>query len=337
MEGMQERDVTSVLSKPSGYQELSGTNSVMDTKRKDHMSTQGGDKRKDSIHEISLETNRNLGRRSEARPLRDSIQSGMNESKNETECEKMEKAFEATYEDLCITHVSEQEVENANELEVRRLESEPGFEIESKQINIEKPVEAPKQVVVDQEKLAQQLTEVIFENDLNQLKELLAQGLDKELALLKICQFSEDTTELINHVLCEGASINTCDRNGRTPLHFGCKRQKLNLVRVMLEQKDIQVDMRDNGGETALMKAVTTHNLTLLKMILNEGANPVLTNGLKQSCLTLSKLESDDEETAEIIDLLTESVAQWRQAHSDTAINNQEESPEASTFEPFLS
>jgi uncharacterized protein len=140
----------------------------------------------------------------------------------------------------------------------------------------------------------------------------LAQGLDKELALLKICQFSEDTTELIDHVLGLGASINTCDRNGRTPLHFGCKRQKLNLVRVMLAQKDIQVDMRDNGGETALMKAVTTHNLTLLKMILNEGANPVLKNGLKQSCLTLSKLESDDEDTAEIIELLTESVEKWR-------------------------
>jgi hypothetical protein len=73
IEGMAgERDVTSMLSKPS-ERELSGSNSAIDTKRKNHMSIYGGDRNKDSINEISLETNRILERRSEARALKDSV------------------------------------------------------------------------------------------------------------------------------------------------------------------------------------------------------------------------------------------------------------------------
>ena len=38
------------------------------------------------------------------------------------------------------------------------------------------------------------------------------------------------------------------------------------------------------------MKSVTTGNIELVRLILDAGANPLLTNGLKQSCKTLVAL-----------------------------------------------
>ena len=94
--------------------------------------------------------------------------------------------------------------------------------------------------------------------------------------------------------------------------------------------------MRDNGGETALMKSVTTENLELVRLVLDAGANPLLTNGLQQSSMTLVKLQTQDEDTKAISELLAERVAKWTEASSEEALASQVSSPKRETFDRFL-
>jgi len=74
---------------------------------------------------------------------------------------------------------------------------------------------------------------------------------------LKICQIGEDEAKVLVIVCLDaGANPNTTDINRRTTMHFACKRGKAELAIALCTSVDLDINKRDFGGETALMKAV---------------------------------------------------------------------------------
>ena len=71
------------------------------------------------------------------------------------------------------------------------------------------------------------------------------------------------------------------------------------------------------------MKAVLAQNIQLVTLCLMRGANPLLTNGLKQNAYELNKLHSDSEAFDEIDGDLKESISVWREELTASAIQMQ--------------
>lgn len=85
----------------------------------------------------------------------------------------------------------------------------------------------------------------------------MEQGLNKDKALLQICRSGDDSAKsLVIVCLSNGANPNTTDINRRTTMHFACKRGKAELAVALCGSEDLDINKRDFGGETALMKAV---------------------------------------------------------------------------------
>ena len=72
-------------------------------------------------------------------------------------------------------------------------------------------------------------------------------------------------------------SVNDSDMQGKTGLHWACYYGRLNLVEMLINQKDIDINAFDNEKTTALHSAVySTHNnihkLDIIKILLQNGA-----------------------------------------------------------------
>ncbi|XP_046850559.1 uncharacterized protein LOC124444035 [Xenia sp. Carnegie-2017] len=76
---------------------------------------------------------------------------------------------------------------------------------------------------------------------------------------------------MINRLLRHGADVNLMDNNGQHVLHWACKMNKLNLVRLLMEKcvMDIDLSSQDNEGNTPLMYAVLNSNTKMVKIIVD--------------------------------------------------------------------
>ncbi|CAB0038129.1 unnamed protein product [Trichogramma brassicae] len=85
-------------------------------------------------------------------------------------------------------------------------------------------------------------------------------------------------------LLRSGINPNSTNAKGMTPLHSICSRYKDNdLVKIFFKiidktQQTVQVDARDNLGNTPLLLALAHGNKTAAKFLLNRGADPKLSN-----------------------------------------------------------
>lgn len=60
-------------------------------------------------------------------------------------------------------------------------------------------------------------------------------------------------------ILCKkGADVNEKDKKGKTALMYAADRGKIDVARVLCDQKEITIDLTDNDGNTALLLAVNT-------------------------------------------------------------------------------
>uniref|UniRef100_A0ABD2WWG8 Uncharacterized protein n=1 Tax=Trichogramma kaykai TaxID=54128 RepID=A0ABD2WWG8_9HYME len=86
---------------------------------------------------------------------------------------------------------------------------------------------------------------------------------------------------LVHILLSRGASPNSADKNGFTPLHFVCQREDDNvyLARTFFEigekfNKPVRIDSRDEDGNTPLHMAIHKDHVNLVGFLLRRGANP---------------------------------------------------------------
>ena len=66
--------------------------------------------------------------------------------------------------------------------------------------------------------------------------------------------------------------------NSVTPLHVACHQQSAAAVRAVFAIGDVDIDAQTNIGTTALMRAASVGNATIVSLLLEQGADPKKTN-----------------------------------------------------------
>ncbi|KAI0382945.1 ankyrin repeat-containing domain protein [Hypomontagnella monticulosa] len=77
---------------------------------------------------------------------------------------------------------------------------------------------------------------------------------------------------IAEYLLQNGADVNCQGTDGALPIHIAVTRSDVEMLRILLEQSDIDPDRLDKGKSTALILAVKSEEMT--KMLLEKGANP---------------------------------------------------------------
>ena len=126
-----------------------------------------------------------------------------------------------------------------------------------------------------------ELLEAIRTNDINRVRELIAAGADVNfrkqgvLGATPLIYAARIKNENIVRLLIDsGADINGVDAVGRTALH---DNDDENIVRILIDA-GIDLNIRDNEGETALMNASFYCYLSIVKMLIEGGANIYITD-----------------------------------------------------------
>jgi len=71
-------------------------------------------------------------------------------------------------------------------------------------------------------------------------------------------------TKIVEWLIQKGANVNVTQNTGSTPLHVAAYRGQLEVCKILLQHKEIQVDIKNNHGLTAMEEA-TTEVLPLFK------------------------------------------------------------------------
>ncbi|CAB0031530.1 unnamed protein product [Trichogramma brassicae] len=119
-------------------------------------------------------------------------------------------------------------------------------------------------------------------------------------------------SEVAKLLLRSGTDPNLANKDGSTPLHIICKKEKFNdhiLVKMLFEVSDanhktIRVDVQDNLGNSPLHLALTDgYKKMIVELLLRSGANPNLTNaeGLTPLHIICKRNERVDHGMAEIL------------------------------------
>ena len=70
-----------------------------------------------------------------------------------------------------------------------------------------------------------------------------------------------------------GADPSIKGKKGSTPLHFAARRGNDEIVKVLLENPRVKVDVRDSYGKTALHMACSEGQSSVYQLLLNKGAD----------------------------------------------------------------
>jgi ankyrin repeat protein len=78
-------------------------------------------------------------------------------------------------------------------------------------------------------------------------------------------------------LLSKGANPNVADRNGATPLHVAaCCASTTDVIKLILETKKVDINVRDKNGQTALLYAVRGNRVDNVDYLLENGADPAI-------------------------------------------------------------
>ena len=108
--------------------------------------------------------------------------------------------------------------------------------------------------------------------------------------------------ELAKVLIGRGADVN---KPGWTPLHYAATRGHREMMRLLLEN-EAYIDSESANGTTPLMMAAYYASPLAVKLLLEEGADPVLVNSGNASALDMA-LSKDHQQSAMYIRVFTES------------------------------
>jgi ankyrin repeat protein len=77
---------------------------------------------------------------------------------------------------------------------------------------------------------------------------------------------SEGNLELIEQLAVEGADFNSSDYRGRAPIHIAVIKKHLSVVKFLLKQ-DVNINLIDNAGKTALYYACTMRDTQMVNLL----------------------------------------------------------------------
>jgi len=78
---------------------------------------------------------------------------------------------------------------------------------------------------------------------------------------------------IVKRLLNAGSDVNVADIYGLTPLMRAVSGQKLEVVRILLDQKALRINAKDDQGETALHYAAASGFKEISRLLLNRGAD----------------------------------------------------------------
>ena len=108
--------------------------------------------------------------------------------------------------------------------------------------------------------------------------------------------------ELAKILIERGADVN---KPGWTPLHYAATRGHREMMRLLLDN-EAYIDSESDNGTTPLMMAAYYASPLAVKLLLEEGADPVLVNSGNASALDMA-LSKDHQQSAMYIRVFTES------------------------------
>lgn len=102
--------------------------------------------------------------------------------------------------------------------------------------------------------------------------------------------------EIVEKLIKKGARLDCADRLNRTLLHLASNRLRLtddriSLVSLLLEIKQLDVNAADQRGETALFYAVKENDFLLAKLLIENGAKIDINNKQDETVRDKAKLE----------------------------------------------
>lgn len=94
-------------------------------------------------------------------------------------------------------------------------------------------------------------------------------------ALIRAFRNSDNSkVEIITRLLLDyGADVNVRGEKGKTPLILAVEKEHIGLVKMLLEQEDIEIDDTDKEGKTALLLAVELRQKDIAQLLCEKGAS----------------------------------------------------------------
>jgi ankyrin repeat protein len=112
----------------------------------------------------------------------------------------------------------------------------------------------------------------------------------------------------VRYLLEKGAEKDTRDKNGITPLIWGCLRQNSEkatyLVVRELVQAGADLEKTESGGDTPLMNAAWKGHLEVTRLLLQSGADPSRKNPYGKTAIDLVNGSCKENDWKEVIQLL---------------------------------
>lgn len=126
--------------------------------------------------------------------------------------------------------------------------------------------------------------------------------LNDNLWLSDLSFYDENIDELRNLLEKENIDINNKDKNvGNSILHFAIIKEYLNIINFLLQYENININIKNYNNETPLHYACIVNNLNIVKVLLEEGANPNNINLQNQNSLQYSVYYAKDNYNIQII------------------------------------
>ena len=129
---------------------------------------------------------------------------------------------------------------------------------------------------------ANRLQEAITAGRIFQTRLLLEDGVDLRFVdeeglspILRACLIEDEKrrtrTSLIRLLIHHGADVNSTDPHGRHALTVGCILEREDIVRLLLDTSihNIDLNLKDTDGNTALMHAVRSGNATMVRLLVD--------------------------------------------------------------------
>lgn len=97
------------------------------------------------------------------------------------------------------------------------------------------------------------------------IKHLGIRGVSKEIY--------QDYMNMLEYVIMNVKDINAKGNNARTAFEIACDFVKLEVCKLLVKREDIDIDMRDNDGNTPLVYACASSNYEMIEFLIKNGAN----------------------------------------------------------------
>lgn len=88
-----------------------------------------------------------------------------------------------------------------------------------------------------------------------------------------LAAIKRENMPVVVKLLEHGADVNICDDNGNTPLHVAIDKNRIDIVKKLLEVSGVDVEMRNDAGDAPIHRAVSCKNDFALDALINAGAD----------------------------------------------------------------